>query len=112
MIVMMDVEEYRLMDGWSKDKKHGSHRMERLPLFFGDPVFLKTTEDISALLPETLPETFTRKDLMKALKMQGRKGSGAITVLEKAGAIKRVGTEGRTLQFTKATVSSPEKTGK
>ena len=44
--VLMDLEEYRLMDGWSRDGKKGSHRIERIPYdiqegFLLDVYFLK-----------------------------------------------------------------------
>ncbi len=99
MILMMDVEEDRLLDGWSHDKKRGSHRMERLPLSIEEPVILSDIKEFAVFLPEGLPETFTRETLMKALHLQGRKGGNAITVLERTGVIERIGKEGRKLLF-------------
>ena len=33
-VVFLDMEEYRLLNGWSRDKKRGSHRYDRIPLDF------------------------------------------------------------------------------
>ena len=44
--MMMDMEEYRLLDGWNKDKKRGSHRMERYPIAIDSMV----NEDIDVIM--------------------------------------------------------------
>ena len=94
LALMIDVEEYRLLDGWNRDKKRGSHRMERLPLAIGDMVLLKEPKDFTALLPE-LPEEFTRKELASAAKLSQAAVSYAVRVWERAGSICRVGSKGR-----------------
>lgn len=92
MIIMLDVEEYKLLDGDGKDHKHGAHRMERLPVRLEEAGILQSKADYLALLPGLLPERFTREELMKAMKLAGMKGSYAVTVLERAGAICHVDT--------------------
>ena len=99
LIILMDVEEYRLLDGYSKDKKHGSHRMERLPLSIEDEILLSSPEDYKQFLPPDLPETFTRADLMKGMHLEGRRGSNAINVLERTGVIERCGMDSRKILF-------------
>ena len=97
MALLMDVEEYRLMDGWNRDKKRGSHRMERLPLAIDETVRLETPSDFAALLPE-LPEEFTRKDLATATRLSSTATAYAVRVWERAGSIVQVGKIGR--QYT------------
>ncbi len=92
MVLMMDMEEYKLLDGYSKDRKHGAHRMERMPLTIEEGGIIKTPEDYKALVPGLLPDKFDRQMMMKALKLPGMKGSQAITVLERAGAIEHIET--------------------
>lgn len=94
MALLMDVEEYRLLDGWARDKKRGSHRMERLPLAIGERVRLETSSDFAALLPE-LPEEFTRKDLSAAVRLSATATAYAVRVWERAGCIVQVGKAGR-----------------
>lgn len=94
-VILLNVEEYRALDGWSADKKHGSHRMERLPLSVAGTYRLKSPQSFQDLIPADLPEHFTRDQLEKALGLQGRKGSYACTVMEKAGAIEKAGQKGR-----------------
>ena len=95
--LMMDMEEYRLLDGWNKDKKRGSHRMERYPIAIESMVKLQTSSDFAALLPE-LPEVFTRKNLASAIRMSATTTAYAVRVWERAGSILQVGKSGR--QFT------------
>lgn len=94
MALMMDVEEYRLLDGWNRDKKRGSHRMERLPIALGEKVLLTGPEDFSALLPE-LSEEFTRKDLASAIRLSDTATAYAVKVWERAGSMIQTGKKGR-----------------
>ncbi|MCI8632796.1 MAG: hypothetical protein HFE64_04870 [Lachnospiraceae bacterium] len=94
MALMLDVEEYRMLDGWDQKKKRGSHRMERLPLAVGGMVLLKETEDYAALLPE-LSEGFTRKELAQAAHLSAGAVARAVRVWERAGVISQCGKRGR-----------------
>ena len=55
LVLMIDMEEFRLQDGYGKDNKHGSHRYERIPLAIDRWVRLKQTKDYIDLLPDALP---------------------------------------------------------
>ena len=108
LVLMIDMEEFRLQDGYGKDNKHGSHRYERIPLAIDRWVRLKQTKDYIDLLPDALPAEFDRQTLMKALKLGGMKGSFAVTMLERAGAIERGGmsvnceTKGKRIRYHRA----------
>lgn len=91
LAVLLDLDEYRFLDGWSKDRKRGSHRMERLPVSIAGMEVLKRAEDYASLIPADLPDPFFRTELMKALKLSGRKGSGALSVLTRAGVMEHIG---------------------
>ncbi len=95
--LLMDVEEYRLLDGWTRDKKRGSHRMERFPIAIETMVELHTSSDFAALLPE-LPDEFTRKELATATRLSTAATAYAVRVWERAGSILQTGKIGR--QFT------------
>lgn len=92
--LLMDMEEYRLLDGWNKDKKRGSHRMERYPTAIDSMVLLHASSDFAALLPD-LPEEFTRKDLAKATRLSATTTAYAVKVWERAGSLIQVGKSGR-----------------
>ncbi|MCF0135456.1 MAG: hypothetical protein HUJ69_03435 [Lachnospiraceae bacterium] len=92
LILMMDMEEYKLLSGKGKDRKHGAPRMERLPLSIEEAGIVRRPEDYAALLPGLLPERFDRETLGKAMKLQGLKLSYAVKVLERSGAIRHADT--------------------
>jgi hypothetical protein len=89
LLVLLDVEEQRLLDGWGKDGKRGSHRAERLPLALGGDLTLKSPADYAALLPPDLPTPFTAAQFGKAARLQGRKLQGTLKVLLALGVLHR-----------------------
>ena len=88
-LVMLDVEEQRLLDGWGDGGKRGSHRAERLPLALGETVTLTAPADYKALLPSELPAPFTAADFGKATRLQGRNLHGTLKVLVTLGILRR-----------------------
>lgn len=99
--VLIDVREYRLLDGWSRDGKRGSHRMERIPYCIEEGFLLEMQEDYIELLPESLSEEFTVKDFGKATGLRGHAGI-AMKALERAGAVERAGKRGNAYLYCKA----------
>ena len=94
MALMFNAEEYRLLDGYSRDHKKGSHRMERLPLSIEEQVWIRSAGDFAALLP-VLPTEFTRKELASAARLSPQAVSYAVKVWERAGSIEKSGRRGR-----------------
>lgn len=94
-LVLMDAEERRLADGWGNGGKRGSHRTVLLPLSVEDTLTLREPADYAALIPPSLPDTFTAADFGKAAKMQGRHLNGTLKVLMDRGVIAREKKEGR-----------------
>lgn len=90
-VMLLEVEEYRLKNGWSEDGKRGSTRFERLPVALLGEVWLNTSAGYSALIPAPLPEPFTVKDFSKASKLSVRKSAVGVNVLTAVGALERVG---------------------
>ena len=89
--VILVLEDYRLKNGWSKDRLRGSTRFERLPVDLLGEVWLRAPADYLALLPENLAEEFTVKEYAKASRFSGKKASVAVNVLFSMGVLKRVG---------------------
>ena len=70
-IVMLDVEEYRLLNGWSEDKKKGSVRYDRIPLKIEQEIDIDEIKDYMQLIPYDLPEQFTAKEYAKEVLEKG-----------------------------------------
>ena len=98
-LVLMDMEEQRLADGWGNEGKRGSHRAVMLPLTLEDTLDLTCPADYAALIPDDLPATFTAAQFSKATRLQGRHLSGALKVLLACGVLTREKV-GREWQYT------------
>lgn len=92
--VMLEVEEYRLLDGWSADKKKGSHRYERIPTDIIDTVSLHDNADYRALIPSSLGEEYTAADFRKSVKASRGTEYGMLRVLKERGIIEECGKKG------------------
>ena len=88
---LLEIDEYRMLDGWSRDRKRGSNRYERVPVDLIDIVTLQTDEDFRSCIPELLGETFTAKEFCKAAKVNERIGRGVMKVLETRGVLTKTG---------------------
>ena len=88
---MIDVEEYRLLNGWSEDKKRGSVRYDRIPLRIDQEIDIDDIKDYMQLIPYDLPEHFLSKDYAKAAKLTPRKASCALNILYYLNLIQKIG---------------------
>ena len=87
---LIDLEEYRLLNGWSRDKKRGSTRYDRIPIQLVELVYLMTAEDYRAIVPNTLPKKFTSKDFSKAVHISLSSAQRALLILYQLGVVQRV----------------------
>lgn len=101
-LVLLDMEEYKLLNGWSRDKKKGSSRFERIPTSLCDIIELNRAEDYGALVPSDLPMPFTTADFKKQLKIAGRKTGYIINILYNTGSIIRIGKNKNAFLYEKA----------
>lgn len=86
---LLDIEEYKLKDGWGNDGKRGAHRLERVPTAVGEMLEIRTPADLKQCLPEKLPTTFTSADYQKCTRLKGRRLSAALKLFLETGVITR-----------------------
>lgn len=94
-IVMIDIIEYRKLDGWSEDRKKGSSRYERIPVDIIDEIYIDNKWDFTKLIPQDMPKSFTSKDFKKLSALNLKKAQTAMNVLQYIGVIKQIGKAGR-----------------
>lgn len=91
-LLLLEVEEYRLADGWGRDGKRGSNRYERFPTALLGDVTLASPGDYAAyFLPASLSEPhtdgsyplFTASAYAKATGIRGRATYSVIHLLER-----------------------------
>lgn len=98
-IVMMNMEEIRLLNGWSKDKKKGSSRFDRIPTEIVEEIDLYSLEDYMQMVPIELAETFCSKDYAKASHLSIGMAQTALNILTYTGTVKRIGKRGNEILY-------------
>lgn len=94
-LVLIDMEEYRLLNGWSKDKKKGSTRYDRIPTQLVEEVEINCPEDYMQFVPYELEDDFTTKDFAKAAHIPVSLAQTVLNILYYVGTVERVGKQGR-----------------
>ncbi len=92
---LVDMEEYRLLNGWSKDRKKGSCRYDRIPVALFDEVVIERREDYLQFLPIELPEEFTSKDLAKVAKIPAKVAGQTLHILTYLQVTQQIGKRER-----------------
>ncbi|MDY6328179.1 MAG: hypothetical protein SPL51_01710 [Lachnospiraceae bacterium] len=98
-IVMMNMEEIRLLNGWSKDKKKGSSRFDRIPTEIVEEIDLYSLEDYMQMVLIELAETFCSKDYAKAAHLSIGMAQTALNILTYTGTVKRIGKRGNEILY-------------
>lgn len=98
-IVMMNMEEIRLLNGWSKDKKKGSSRFDRIPTEIVEEIDLYSLEDYMQMVPIELAETFCSKDYAKASHLSIGMAQTALNILTYTGTVKRIDKRGNEILY-------------
>ena len=99
---LVDMDEYRLLNGWSKDRKKGSCRYDRIPIALFDEVVIESRKDYLQFLPHDLPEKFTSADLAKAAKISKRTAGLVLNILTFLNVTERIGKKGRVYLYRAA----------
>ena len=95
------MEEFRLLNGWGKDKKKGSTRYDRIPISLVNEFYINNKNDYCNLIPPSLTDTFTAKEFQKASRLSPKKSSLSLQVLRYIGAIEQSGMQGRAYTYKK-----------
>ena len=98
--VMLELEEIRSLNGWSKDKKKGSTRYDRIPIDIIDEIWLRCPDDYRILIPKELPSEFTSADFAKCAKIRRNIAQLAVNILSYLGIIEKTGKKGRMILYT------------
>ncbi len=99
-LLLLSVQDFRLLNGWSADRKKGSGRYERVPLKLLDDRLFSSPEDYREFLPEGMVSPFKVSDFSKAARLRGRDSYSAVRVLEALGLVCKSEPIGRAMAFS------------
>lgn len=92
--VLLDMEEYRLLNGWSKDKKRGSSRYDRIPTELVEEIEISCLQDYMQFVPYELKDEFTSREFAKATHINVSLAQVVLNILYHVGILTRVGKKG------------------
>ena len=101
-LILLDMEEYRLRDGWGRDGKRGSHRYDRVPTRIVSELSLTEPRDYFQFVPYGIEEPFTARELAKSCGFPGDSFSTVALILRKMGVLEQVGKKGRAYLYRAA----------
>jgi len=91
LVPFLEIDEYRLLNGWSRDKKRGSERYERIPTDLFQIESFSTDADYIRYIPETCVNDFTLDEFAKAARITSRDAGGILHVFMERGLLTRTG---------------------
>lgn len=101
-VVLLEIEEYRSLNGWSADKKRGSTRYDRIPVSIAGEIHIGGPFGYGRLLPPGLEARFTSREFQKASGLSLSSSQTALNVLNSVGAVRRVDKLGNRYVYEKA----------
>ena len=99
-LVFLDMEEYKLLNGWSKDRKKGSSRYDRIPTNIAEEIDISCIRDYMQLVPYELEGEFTSKEFAKAAHISVSLAQTVLNILYYVGTVTRTGKRGKQFLYT------------
>lgn len=100
-VLLADLQEYRTLSGYGREKKRRAPRAERLPRGLVAVYDLVAPADYARLIPGTLQEPFTSSAYAEATGIPAAARSRAMRVLTETGAVRRVGKRGNAFLYAR-----------
>ncbi len=98
-IMLLDMEECRLLDGYGEQRKKHGTKHDRIPLRLERELWLCQPSDYRQLLPEGLPEAFTAKEFAKAAGVPLKTAQTGLLILTDLDIVKRIGKAARSYLY-------------
>lgn len=99
-LVFLDIEEYRLLNGWSRDRKKGSSRYDRIPTELVEEIDINCIRDYMQFVPYELEGEFTSKEFAKAAHISVPLAQTVLNILYYVGTVTRTGKRGNQILYT------------
>lgn len=98
-VIMMDMEEYKLLNGWSYDKKRGAVRYDRIPVGIRKIIELDCPQDYMQFVPDGLEDGFTSADFARTAHVDKKTAGNVLAMLNYMEQVKRVGKKGNSFIY-------------
>lgn len=98
--VFLDMEEYRLLNGWSTDKKRGSSRYDRIPSALVEEINVENIRDYMQFVPFEIEEPFTSEEFARAAHIRRPLAQTVLNILTHVECVERVGKKGNSILYS------------
>lgn len=98
-LLLIDMAEYKLLNGYGPARKKGATRCERIPRALAEVIALDSPADYARLLPPGLPARFTTAEFDRAARLRGMNAWHGKQLLLQAGVITPCGKAGRSILY-------------
>ena len=88
-IAELVTEDYRLLDGYGKEKKKRATKTDKVPTAFCEEIHFERIKDAVSLLPNTLPKEFTTADFGHETGLKSADCSVGLLLLYRLGVLDR-----------------------
>ena len=92
--LLLDMEEYKLLNGWGAQKKNNASKYDRIPLSIREEYVMERKEDYMQFVPYDLEEPFTSKSFGKEAHIPRSLAQTVLNILDYMEVVERVGKEG------------------
>lgn len=93
-LVLLNMEEYKLLNGWSKDKKKGASRYDRIPTELVEEIEVTCIRDYMQFVPYELEGEFTSGEFARTAHISRELAQTVLNILYHVGIVTRVGKRG------------------
>lgn len=105
VLPLLEVQDYKWLDGYSEDGKRGATRYERIPISLLETIVLSEPEDYARIfLPDALPAPFTAAEYAKITHIRGRTTYSTLHLLCEMGILHPEGKRGRSITYTHGSI--------
>ncbi len=97
--LLLDMEEYKILNGWGPQKKNNASKFDRVPLAIREEYIMERKEDYMQFVPFDLEEPFTSQSFCKATHIPRSLAQTVLNILDYMEVVERVGKEGNSYQY-------------
>lgn len=97
--LLMEMEEYKILNGYGKDKKIRASKYDRIPLDILEEITIERPEDLMQFIPLELEEPFTKKMFARTARINDRMASLVIKLYQYYGMMEQTGKDGRSYLY-------------
>ncbi len=101
ILVFLETEEYRLLDGYGKNKRRKATKTDKFPITIIDEIRINHIKDYLCFLPDTLPIQFTSADYAKEARINKTVAAVGLNVFTEIGVVERIGKQGNFIVYKK-----------